>query len=65
VARRSDRRESGAGGPLIHSSYTTRGDTIGQTNKLKTLKRAMYGLAGIDLLRARTLPLDDESLHRE
>ena len=29
------------------------GQTEGQINKLKTLKRAMYGRAGIDLLRAR------------
>jgi len=41
------------------------GQTEGQINKLKTLKRAMYGRAGIDLLRARMLPLDDEGLHRE
>ncbi len=33
------------------------GQTEGQINKLKTLKRAMYGRAGIDLLRARMLPL--------
>jgi transposase len=30
------------------------GQTEGQINKLKTLKRAMYGRAGVDLLRART-----------
>jgi hypothetical protein len=36
-----------------------------QINKLKMLKRAMYGRAGIDLLRARMLPLDDEGLYRE
>jgi transposase len=41
------------------------GQTERQPNKLKTLKRAMYGRAGIDLLRARMLPLDDEGLHRE
>lgn len=41
------------------------GQTEGQINKLKTLKRAMYGRAGIDLLRARMLPLDDEGLHPE
>lgn len=32
------------------------GRTEGQTNKLKTLKRQMYGRAGIDLLRARLVP---------
>ena len=41
------------------------GQTEGQINKLKTLKRAMYGRAGIDLLRARMLPLHEEDLHRE
>ena len=34
------------------------GQTEGQINKLKTLKRAMYGRAGADLLRARLLPLE-------
>jgi transposase len=29
----------------------------GQINRLKTLKRAMYGCAGPNLLRARMLPL--------
>ena len=33
------------------------GQTEGQINKLKTLKRAMYGRSGVDLLRARMLPL--------
>jgi len=33
------------------------GQTEGQINKLKTLKRAMYGRASIDLLRARMTPL--------
>jgi len=34
------------------------GQAEGQINRLKTLKRAMYGRAGIELLRARTLPLE-------
>ena len=34
------------------------GQTEGQINRLKTLKRAMYGSAGIDLLRARMMPLN-------
>ena len=34
------------------------GQTEGQINRLKTLKRAMYGRAGTDLLRARMLPLE-------
>jgi transposase len=33
------------------------GQTEGQINKLKTLKRAMYGRANVDLLRARMMPL--------
>jgi transposase len=31
------------------------GQTEGQINRLKTLKRAMYGRAGPELLRARML----------
>jgi transposase len=34
------------------------GQAEGQINRLKTLKRAMYGRAGIELLRARMLALD-------
>lgn len=33
------------------------GQTEGQINKLQTLKRAMYGRAGIELIRARMLPV--------
>jgi transposase len=33
------------------------GQTEGQINRLKTLKRSMYGRAGTVLLRARMLPL--------
>tara|TARA_R110002020_G_scaffold343254_1_gene557560 strand:- start:1009 stop:1557 length:549 start_codon:yes stop_codon:yes gene_type:complete len=32
------------------------GQADGQTNRLKTLKRAMYGRAGPELMRARMLP---------
>jgi transposase len=39
------------------SECWSKGQTEGQINRLKTLKRAMYGRAGIDLLRARMLPL--------
>jgi hypothetical protein len=35
------------------------GQTEGQINRLKTLKRTMYGRAGVDLLRARLMPLQD------
>jgi transposase len=40
------------------------GQTEGQINRLKTLKRAMYGRAGIDLLRARMLPLHSANANR-
>ncbi|MGO9235568.1 MAG: transposase [Methylocella sp.] len=33
------------------------GQTEGQNNQLKAIKRAMYGRAGIELLRARIIPL--------
>jgi transposase len=33
------------------------GQAEGQINRLKTLKRAMYGRASVALLRARMLPL--------
>ncbi len=32
------------------------GQVEGQVNRLKFLKRQMYGRAGFDLLRARVLP---------
>jgi hypothetical protein len=32
------------------------GPVEGQINRLKTLKRAMYGRAGVELLRARQMP---------
>jgi len=32
------------------------GQVEGQVNRLKTLKRQMYGRAGFELLRARVLP---------
>jgi transposase len=41
------------------------GQTEGQVNKLTTLKRAMYGRAGVDLLRARMMPLQDDSMHQK
>jgi transposase len=41
------------------------GQTEGQINRLKTLKRAMYGRASVDLLRVRMTPLLGETLHRD
>src|ERR1700733_12456396 len=34
------------------------GQVEGQINRLKMLKRAMYGRASVELLRARMMPLD-------
>ena len=39
------------------------GQTEGQINRLKTLKRAMHGREGVELLRARMLPLHIPILH--
>ena len=39
------------------------GQTEGQINRLKTLKRAMYGRAGAELLRARIWPLHSPIQH--
>ena len=40
------------------------GETEGRINRLKTLKRAMYGRAGAELLCARMLPLHFAHLAR-
>jgi transposase len=39
------------------------GQAEGQINRLKMLKRAMYGRAGVDLLRARMIPLSPIQNH--
>ena len=39
------------------------GQTEGQINRLKTLKRSMYGRAGVELLRARMLPVSSIAEH--
>jgi transposase len=39
------------------------GQTEGQISRLKTLKRAMCGRAGVELLRARMLPLQPAAFH--
>jgi transposase len=41
------------------------GQTEGQINRLKAIKRAMYGRAGIELLRARMIPLYQQDLRRD
>jgi transposase len=50
------RRDLGAIRNAILEPWSN-GQTEGQINRLKTLKRAMYGRAGAELLRARMLPL--------
>ena len=39
------------------------GQTEGQISRLKALKRAMYGRAGVSLLRARMMPLQSVNSH--
>ena len=39
----------------VDTSWST-GQVEGQINRLKMIKRQMYGRAGFDLLRARVLP---------
>ena len=45
------------GGAERYVGAWSNGQTEGQINRLKTLKRAMYGRAGVELLRARMMPL--------
>jgi transposase len=40
------------------------GQTEGQINRLKMLKRTMYGRANVALLRARMRPLHDVDVHQ-
>jgi len=40
------------------------GQTEGQINRLKTLKRAMFGRARIELLRARLMPVGELFHHQ-
>jgi transposase len=52
----------------VHNALTTRwsnGKNESQISPLKTLKRAMYGSAGAELLQARMPPHWIELLHRE
>ena len=44
----------------VEAAVTTRwsnGPVEGQVNRFKMLKRQMYGRAGVELLRARLIPL--------
>ena len=57
------RRDRGAVEAALTSPWSN-GQTEGQVNRLKALKRQMYGRAKLDLLRnASSMPLD--RLHRE
>lgn len=47
------------------SEAWSNGQTEGQINRLKTLKRSMYGRAGVDLLRARMMPVQWIENHTE
>jgi transposase len=49
------RRDIGAVRNAVTEQWSN-GQTEGQINRLKTLKRAMCGRAGLELLRARMLP---------
>ena len=40
------------------------GQTEGQINRLRTLKRAMYGRASVALLRARMRPFHETEYHQ-
>ena len=53
---RTVRRDLGAVTNALTEEWSN-GQTEGHINRLKTLKRAMYGRAGVELLRARMLPL--------
>ncbi len=41
------------------------GQTEGQINRLKILKRAMYGSRGVELLRALMLPIRSTEQHAD
>lgn len=48
----------------LETSYSN-GPVEGHVNRLKTLKRSMYGRAGLDLLRARLLYQPDRPAHHQ
>jgi transposase len=52
---RTLRRDIDAARNAVTESWSN-GQTEGQINRLKTLKRAMYGRASPELLRARMMP---------
>jgi transposase len=44
---------------------SSNGQGEGQINRLKTLKRAMYGRASVELVCARMMPLTEDSTESE
>jgi len=56
------RRDIDAVGNAIDLPWSD-GQAEGQINRLKTIKRAMYGRAGPELLRARMMPIKMADLH--
>ncbi|WP_394885960.1 transposase (plasmid) [Mesorhizobium sp. AaZ16] len=56
------RRDIGAVRNAIELPWSN-GQAEGQINRLKTIKRAMYGRAGPELLRTRMLPLNTSHHH--
>ena len=50
------KRSATAVGSAVTERWSN-GPVEGQINRLKALKRQMYGRAGVELLRARVLPL--------
>jgi transposase len=59
---RTLRQDIGAGRNAVLEPWTN-GQTEGQINRLKMIKRAMYGRAGVDLLQARMMPLRGATWH--
>src|SRR4029077_1536002 len=58
---RTRRQDLGAVEGAVTERWSN-GPVEGHVNRLKTLRRQMYGRAGVDLLRARMLPFPPLSL---
>ncbi|OYW00013.1 MAG: hypothetical protein B7Z58_16980 [Acidiphilium sp. 37-64-53] len=56
------RQDLAAVGNAITETWSN-GQTEGQINRLKTLKRAMHGRAGVDLLHPQMIPLSVNPHH--
>jgi len=53
---RTLKQDTGAVEAAVSEKWSN-GPVEGQVNRLKTIKRQMYGRAGVELLRARLIPL--------